>query len=217
MTISLWLSLVVICCLGAMTPGPSLAIVLKHTFAGKASHGIVTSVAHGLGVGLYALLAILGLDTLIRQYPTFFQFFMIAGALYLIYLGINAWKSSLSAAKSDTSEQKTINTSYLKAAKEGFSIAFLNPKLALFFTALFSQFINPETMSITVAVIMVATVLVIDTIWYIIVSFVAASQKERFGLSINTPWLARVIGTLFILLAVRVLSTIDFGVIGLAN
>lgn len=209
MTLSLWLSLVVICCLGAMTPGPSLAVVLKHTFAGRASHGIVTAIAHGLGVGLYALLAILGLDTLIRQYPTTFQVFMIGGAIYLIYLGSNAWRASFLQQENPQIAQNKSETSYPKAAREGFSIAFLNPKLALFFTALFSQFINAETMSVLVATIMVSTVLIIDTVWYIIVSFVAASQKERFGLSISNPWLARVIGTLFILLAIRVIFTLE--------
>lgn len=210
MAFSLWLSLVVICCLGAMTPGPSLAVVLKHTFAGRASHGITTSIAHGLGVGLYALLAILGLDALIRKYPTAFQFFMLAGAFYLCYLGINAWRASFNPQNTEDTAGNSINTTHLKAAREGFSIAFLNPKLALFFTALFSQFINPDTMSVKVAIIMVGTVLVIDTVWYIIVSFVAASQKDRFGLSINSPWLARVIGSLFIILAVRVLANINF-------
>lgn len=210
MVLSLWLSLVVICCLGAMTPGPSLAVVLKHTFAGKASHGITASIAHGLGVGLYALLAILGLDTLMKKYPTTFQFFMLAGAFYLCYLGINAWRASFNQQSSEDLTENAINTTHLKAAREGFSIAFLNPKLALFFTALFSQFINPDTMSVKVAMIMVGTVLFIDTAWYIIVSIVAASQKNRFGLSINSPWLARVIGSLFIVLAIRVLTAIQF-------
>lgn len=211
MTLSLWLSLVVVCSLGAMTPGPSLAIVLKHTIAGRASHGIVTAVAHGLGVGLYALLAILGLDALIREYPRVFQFFMIGGAVYLIYLGINAWKASFLQGTDTPKIQKQSSTNYFKAAREGFGIAFLNPKLALFFTALFSQFIHPETMSVAVATIMVSTVLIIDTAWYIFVSFITASQKERFGLGIQTPWLARIIGSIFIILAIRVLVGIELG------
>ena len=50
MTISIWLSLLLICLLGAMLPGPSLAVVAKHSLSGGRWHGIVCAWAHACGV-----------------------------------------------------------------------------------------------------------------------------------------------------------------------
>ncbi len=55
MTWATWLAVVSICALGAMSPGPSLAVVLRHTVQGGRRAGSLAAVTHGLGVGLYAL------------------------------------------------------------------------------------------------------------------------------------------------------------------
>ena len=54
MTLTTWFSLVAICCLGAMSPGPSLAVVLRHTISNGRAHGIATAVSHAAGVALWA-------------------------------------------------------------------------------------------------------------------------------------------------------------------
>ena len=61
MTLATWLTVVTICILGAMSPGPSLALVLKQTLTGGRRNGIMTALSHGIGVGIYAFLSILGL------------------------------------------------------------------------------------------------------------------------------------------------------------
>ena len=50
MTITIWLSLLLICLLGAMSPGPSLAVVAKHSLSGGRWHGIVCAWAHACGM-----------------------------------------------------------------------------------------------------------------------------------------------------------------------
>lgn len=93
MTISIWLSLLLICILGAMSPGPSLAVVAKHSLTGGRKHGLVTAWSHACGVGLYALLTLLGLAVVLKQSPTVFNMISYAGAGYLAYLGVNALRS----------------------------------------------------------------------------------------------------------------------------
>ena len=73
MSLATWLAVVSICALGAMSPGPSLAVVLRHTLAGGRRHGVVAALTHGLGIGLYALACISGLAFLIITSPTLFQ------------------------------------------------------------------------------------------------------------------------------------------------
>ena len=58
-----WLALAVVFILGAMSPGPSLAVVLSNTISGGRSQGVATGIGHGVGFGIYAFLAALGLAT----------------------------------------------------------------------------------------------------------------------------------------------------------
>lgn len=196
-----WLSLATICAIGAMSPGPSLAVVLRHSLYNSAGHGIAASVAHGVGVGIYAALSIAGLASIITHFPIVFQTLVYAGAAYLAYMGykiLTSKSSGLDIAKANA-------TSYKQAAQDGFAIAFLNPKLAIFFIALFSQFIQPEAMTVTVAILMCGTVLVIDTAWYFFVSVASAKARQKFDLTKKQAVIDKLLGTAFLLLAARVL------------
>ena len=86
MPFSLWLSLAAVCAMGAMSPGPSLALVLRHTLGGGRLPGVSAALAHALGVGLYALLTVWGLGALIVRFPMLFQAITWAGAAYLAWL-----------------------------------------------------------------------------------------------------------------------------------
>ncbi|AZZ95662.1 LysE family translocator [Pseudoalteromonas sp. R3] len=201
MELTAWLSLAFICCVGAMSPGPSLAVVLRYSLYHSAQHGIVASLSHGLGVGIYASLSLLGLASLIEQFPLVYQGLVYAGAVYLAYMGYKILSSNSSGIKVAKEHDAK---SYLAAAKDGFAIAFLNPKLAIFFLALFSQFIDPETLTLQTAVIMCMTVLVIDALWYFFVSVVTASARERFDLTAKQAIIDKLLGCAFLLLAARV-------------
>lgn len=199
MALSHWLSLISICLLGAMSPGPSLAIVLKATVNGGVSKGYVTAVAHGLGVALYGLLTVTGLAVLITRSPQLFLGIQLVGACYLIYLGIKSLRSTGSSEIQPSTEMSGHN-----AAVEGFLVAFLNPKLAVFMLALFSQFLLPE-FGLREKSIMVATVGITDACWYaLIVALV--SRKTLLGkLQRNAQKIDRIFGVILILLALTVL------------
>ena len=61
MELTVWLSLLFVCLLGAMSPGPSLAMVIRHTLGGGPLKGITCAWAHALGIGVYALVTLAGL------------------------------------------------------------------------------------------------------------------------------------------------------------
>ncbi|HKI74867.1 MAG TPA: LysE family transporter, partial [Pseudomonadales bacterium] len=68
MTLAVWLSACVVCALGAMSPGPSLAVVIRNTVSNGGREGVATAWAHAVGVGLYALATTFGLAALIIRY-----------------------------------------------------------------------------------------------------------------------------------------------------
>ncbi|WP_033016328.1 LysE family translocator [Pseudoalteromonas sp. BSi20495] len=201
MALSVWLSLALVCMMGAMSPGPSLAVVLKHTLSGGMKNGMLAALSHGIGVGLYAAASLLGLGALMAQLPTLYQILVYLGAAYLAYLGL---KILLAKPINNELQVQKSEVSASKALQDGFAIAFLNPKLAIFFLALFSQFIDPQNLTLSIGIIMCLTVFVIDTGWYLLVAVLTEVSKNRFGFTKQNPWLDKILGVVFIALAIRV-------------
>ena len=199
MEFHLWLSLVLICVLGALSPGPSLALVIKNTIHGGAKQGYATAISHGLGVAIYAGACIAGLGVLIVNSPMLFQFLQYGGAAFLVYLGVKA----LLAKKPSTNDDNQPVDIKVNGWRDGFLIAFLNPKLAIFFIALFSQFIDANA-SIEQKVIMVLTVGLIDAIWYCLVTFALTRGNIIEKLKNNSHIVDKVTGVVLISLATRV-------------
>lgn len=200
MTIAIWLTVVSICLLGAMSPGPSLAVVLQQTLRGGRKTGLIAALTHGLGIGLYALLSISGIAVMITASPLLFTALQWAGAAYLIWIGIKGLRS-----QERTDVTLTNPTSTSSAARDGFLVVFLNPKVAVFFIALFSQVIGSETTWLE-KLAYAATAMIIDMGWYMIVAWLFSNPRWLGRLQQNVVWLDRAFGLVLIALAIRLLA-----------
>lgn len=201
MTITTWLSLVAICCLGAMSPGPSLAVVLRHTISNGRTHGIVTAVSHAAGVALWALLTIWGLALLVVEWPLVYRLLTYAGAGYLMWMGIKALRSN----GAGPIHVEPVITPMGDAARDGLMVSLLNPKLAFFFIALFSQFVSAE-LALAEKLLMTGTAAVIDAIWYVIVALALSHSKVLDKLQSKSATIDKISGVILLGLALRVLT-----------
>lgn len=190
-----------VCAIGAMSPGPSLAVVLRNTISGGRLQGTMTGIGHGLGFGLYALVAVTGLSALLLANESIFLLLQWSGALVLFWLSYNM----LINASSNVNEGYEI--SGRKGFTEGFLISFLNPKILVFLVAVFSQFIDPE-MSQTEKLVMAILAGLIDTTWYVLVAAVFAGTPLIDTLRSNSVFIDRTIGfVLFFLASVLIART----------
>ncbi len=200
MTLTIWLSLFMICLLGAMSPGPSLAVVAKHSLAGGKSNGLATSWAHAFGIGIYAFITLIGLAVVLQQSPFLFKAISYGGALYLAYLGLNALRSKGGvAAKLESGESVPL----AQSAREGFLISILSPKIALFFIALFSQFVAVGS-SLAEKSIIVLTPFIIDGLWFSFVTLILSRSSVIERIRRHAVFIDRFSGLILILLAARV-------------
>jgi threonine/homoserine/homoserine lactone efflux protein len=186
--------------MGAMSPGPSLALVLRHTLSGGRGNGVAAALAHATGVGFYALLTVWGLGALIVRYPWLFQAITWAGAGYLAWLGIKALQASRGAGLPEGG----LAGGRYRAALDGVMVALGNPKLILFFVALLSQFVTPE-MSLAARMIIVLTAMVIDGGWYVLVALSLSHSRVLPWLQARAHWINRITGVLLLALALRVM------------
>ena len=204
MSFAAWLSVATICVLGAMTPGPSLAVVLRYSVGQSRQAGFACALAHGVGIGFYAVITMTGLGILFQTVPVFHNAVSILGALYLIGLAIKAWRAAGSGEKFNVEGAGQLSGSLMQAARDGFMIAFLNPKIALFFLALFSQFVSPE-FEWGGKFLLAFTAAAIDAGWYCLVAIGLSHGAVLPWLRDHASWIERIIAVLFVIVALRVL------------
>ena len=203
MGITQWSQLVLICIMGAMSPGPSLAVILRNTLSGGRSQGIMSGIGHGLGITFYAVVAVAGLVAIINTIPNFYSMAQLAGSFFLIWIG---GKMIITFFKKIYSENENFTSKYSahQGFLEGFLIAILNPKIATWLLALFSQFVQPDAL-LAEQFVLVTTVGFIDASWYCLVAFLASSGKLVKGLQHNYSRIELGMGILLIILAAGML------------
>ena len=206
-TLSAWLSLVLVCLLGAMSPGPSLAIVVRHTVTSGTRAGVICAFAHGVGIFLWATLMVSGLGALLLAQPTWFDGLRALGAGFLLYLGCRALMAQRGVAADTGQSNSGGANSSRKAAREGLVIALSNPKVAVFFAALFSQFIQPDA-TLSVQLMIATTAAVIDALWYTVVAVLLSQPAWSGYFTQHGSLLDRVFGAILIVLSAAVLWSI---------
>ena len=184
-----------VCVMGAMSPGPSLAVVLRNTISGGRTQGVMTGIGHGIGFGIYAFIAVMGLSTLLLANEKIFNLLQWAGAVVLIWLAYNMLTYNPSGPA------KEHEGSGRRGFSEGFMIAFLNPKILVFLVAVFSQFIDPE-MTNPDRFIMAMVAGIIDTTWYVLVAAVLSGTSIVDKLRANAVIIDRSIGMVLLMLAI---------------
>lgn len=195
----LWMSF--ICAMGAISPGPSLVVVLRNTISGGRTRGVMTAIGHGIGFSIYAFVAVMGLSSVLLANEQIFYLLQSAGALFLIWLAF-----SMITRKNSVSSEKYEQSAY-KGFLEGFMIAFLNPKILVFLVAIFSQFINSDIADYG-RFIMAIIAGIIDTIWYVLVAITLADTKFIDSLGVNVVFIDRFTGTILFILGILLFTKI---------
>jgi threonine/homoserine/homoserine lactone efflux protein len=188
------LGLSLVCAMGAMSPGPSLAVVLRNTISGGRTQGIMTGIGHGIGFSIYAMIAVTGLSAILIADETKFALLQWTGIIVLIWLSYNM----LTYRPSDNPKEH--QSSGRRGFVEGFMISFLNPKILVFLVAVFSQFIDPQ-MTDTDRVTMAVIAGTIDTTWYVLVAAVLSGTTVIDKLRENSTLIDRMIGVVLLVLA----------------
>lgn len=200
MTLSVFASLFIVTLLGTMTPGQSVIMVSRHTLAGGRLNGIVTSLSHAIGVGIYALLSLTGLALVLKNSPVVFHTITYIGAAYLFNLG----GCSLCSKGGLTDKiSRGQSCSLFESARDGFMISLLNPKIIIFFLAFFSQFVSLGDDFMSKAII-VTTPVVLDAVWYSFIACVLSLPNTITRLRKHSIFIDRLSGVVLIGLAIKV-------------
>ena len=202
---SAWAALAIVFALGAMSPGPSLAVVLRNTMTGGRSQGIYTGIGHGIGFGIYAFLAALGIATALSANEHVEQVLRWGGVVILLWLGITFLRHAMAERGDEQNQAEQHAPSDRIGFIQGFSIALLNPKIMAWMLALYSPFIEADFPMETL-IGMGLLGMSIDGAWYVTVATVLTTGDRAERLKSNAHLIDGAMGVLMFLFAYILVS-----------
>lgn len=159
---------------------------------------MITGMAHGLAVGMYAILSVVGLAAVIHNLPGVFTAIQWGGALFLAWIGLQGLRPKTVIVTTKVDHHKKPH-----AARDGFLMACLNPKAIIFFVALFSQVVDPNT-PLLAKLGYALTAMLVDMGWYMTVAWLFSRPRWLAWLQRYSHWLERAFGVILIALAAKI-------------
>lgn len=184
------------------SPGPDFAVVLRQCVRGGTRVGLWTSLGVGSAIMLHVAYCLLGVAVLLSQSPTLFTAVRVIAALYLLYIGLQSIRKSFTLIAPAIESTGQVLQHPWKSFKLGFLTNGLNPKATLFFLALFTVVISPET-PIFVQLMYGVYLAVATFAWFAILSSLLGRKPVREFILKAGAWFERLMGVILIALAVR--------------
>jgi threonine/homoserine/homoserine lactone efflux protein len=165
-----------------VVPGPSVLFVIGRALAQGRRAALTTVVGNTLGACVLVVAVALGVGEIVARSALVFTLLKLAGAAYLVYLGVKAWRqrgalqAAFSAAGAARGGRRTL--------WEGFAVGVANPKTMVFFAAVLPQFVDPGQGSVPVQMLLLGLIfnliaLACDSVW----GLLAATGRDWFARS----------------------------------
>ena len=199
MSLLIFLKIFAVCLLGAMSPGPSMVVVINNAIFKNRLNGILTSIGHGVGIGIYALFAVLGIALIIKTNLFVFNVIKFLSIIFLLYLGVKLIITN-DKLKFDRKDISSGFTSFL----QGLSISLLNPKIFIWFVAIYSQFMSVDN-DMIFNTILILTASIIDAIWYVILTLLVTTNIALDFIKDKSVLLEKFVGSIFIIIGTLLL------------
>jgi threonine/homoserine/homoserine lactone efflux protein len=186
-----------------LIPGPGTAWIVAQTAAGGTRQGLRAGLGLETATLIHAIAAGLGLSAVLATSAFAFELLKYAGAAYLVWLGIRAWREKATTTVASTTTPSTIMARHVY--RRSVLTGVLNPKVAVFFLAFLPQFVHPERGLVWLQFLMLGVLLSMVGFTH---SAVLSLLIGRFGRSLSTServarWRQKLVGGLFVGLGLR--------------
>lgn len=185
-----------------LTPGPDMALVIARSGQGGARAGMAAALGIGAGSLVHILAGAIGVTALLMASASAFTVLKLAGAAYIVYLGVTMIFARDAPAQRDA--VIGMEPGLFRIFLQGALTNVLNPKVAIFFLAFLPQFIARDALHPTLAFVLLGLVFnVVGTTWNIVVAWGASWFARTSVATRSKRWLERTIGVLFIAAGAR--------------
>jgi threonine/homoserine/homoserine lactone efflux protein len=194
--VSWLLAFVPVAALLTITPGAATAMVVRSAVRGGQRRALLTTIGNSIGVLTWAAFAAVGVAAIVAASAEAFTAIKLVGAVVLLILGVQSLRGKRAAETAAAPPGGA-------PLRDGFLTSIANPKLAVFFAALFPQFVPDGASVLGSALLMAAMIVAFDLVWYSTLAYLVARARRAF---VEGPWLARaerVTGAVLVGLGVR--------------
>lgn len=189
-----WIAVITITVLACISPGPDFAMVSRNGLLLSRRAGVLTAVGIGIGVLVHVCYTLLGLGLVLQQTPWLFKALKLAGAAYLVYLGIKMLRSRPAIEELDAPSPAM---SDLAALRTGFLTNALNPKTSIFIVSLFIGVVRPDT-PLTVQIAYGVFIAGAHAVWFSLVALGFSAGMVREKLEASRQSIDRIFGCLLV-------------------
>jgi threonine/homoserine/homoserine lactone efflux protein len=184
-----------------LTPGPATALVVRSALRGGRRSALMTTLGNSVGVFAWGVASALGVSALIAASEVAFLVLKVGGAVVLVWLGVQSFRRSRRGEHAAKSGGDAVWSP--RAFRDGLVTCLANPKLAIFFVALFPQFLERGHSNVSTGLAMAGLIVALDLVWYSAVALAVTRLRRQF---VDGPWqhrLERITGSLMIGLGLR--------------
>lgn len=195
MEFSTYLIYLAISIVASVSVGPSVILAASNGInfgRKKAFKGVI---GHVSAILLLAMISATGLGALLVASPAVFQWIKLIGVVYLVYVGLQIWRSKGNWAFQVNDE---VSPSDISLFSKSFFMALSNPKALVFFTSLFPQFIDPNSPLLPQFLLLTTTSLINAFAFTFGYALIAYQFKEKLLAGINKGWLPKLTGSVFL-------------------
>jgi RhtB (resistance to homoserine/threonine) family protein len=187
-----------------VVPGPDTVVVTKNVLVHGRRAALGTSFGVTAGLAVWTVAAAVGVASLVRASAVAFTVLKLVGALYLIWLGLQALRAAghVSGEQDPQSESRPAMGA-LGGFRQGFLSDLANPKIGVFFTSLLPQFVDPGRPVLLPFLALGAVFVLMTALWLCAYCLIAARAAQTLQRPRVKAALDRVTGIVLIAIGVR--------------
>jgi threonine/homoserine/homoserine lactone efflux protein len=188
-------------------PGPDMMYIVGRSMTHGRRAGAVSVLGIATALLIHTLVVALGLSALLSMVPAAYTAIRVAGACYLIYLGIEAILAARRRGEGSAAIERGRVISLRRFYVQGFTTGLLNPKTTLFFAALLPQFVDPAARHLVFPYLLLGTlVAVIGAVCDFAIAMLSAALARRMRPNQRRDaWTKRLCGGLYVSLGLNLL------------
>lgn len=200
--LSEFLTVVVIHFLAIVSPGPDFILISRNSLKYSRRVGIYSAIGLGLGIAVHVTYSLIGVGLIISKSIIIFSILKYFGAAYLLYIGYQCLKAKPYHVL-DVVQTKQEDLNWIAAVRMGFLTNVLNPKATLFFLALFTQVIDPQTPK-AMQLLYGVEMSIVTFLWFAFVAIVLSHKLIRARFVAAQHYVERTFGVILIGLGIKV-------------
>lgn len=183
--------------LAYVTPGPDWFVVMRHAAAGR-RHGVAAALGVQSGLVVHMTAAALGVAALVLASAEAFTVLKLAGAAYLVLLGVQALRHARRPVPDEAEEHPPARAGTIAVYRSSLVANVLNPKAALFFVAILPQFVDGAAPVAPQALLLGAVDIALGLVWWAVFVRAILHVRRLLGARRSAVALDRVSGTALI-------------------